>query len=107
MTVAEYIHRKNAIIEEVTGKTLVPDDQIIECKQVPLAMNDDSTTCPYCAIYAIPNESCKGCPMFEIENCPTYYSIIMHINGSLVAHPVIGDKLEELINEYNSELKYE
>ena len=107
MTVTEYIHRKNAIIEEVTSKILVPDDQIVECEQVPLKMNSDSTACPYCAIYIIPNRECKGCPMFEIESCPTYNSIIEHINGSLVAHPVIGDKLEELINEYNSELKYE
>lgn len=50
MTVTEYIHKKNAIIKEFTGKTLVPNDQIMECEQVPLSMDTDSIACPYCAI---------------------------------------------------------
>lgn len=107
MTVTEYIHKKNAIIKEFTGKTLVPNDQIMECEQVPLSMDTDSTACPYCAIFVNRHKVCKGCPMFSDECCPTYYTIIDYIGGSLVEDPIIGRRLRKLIKEYNSELKYD
>ena len=120
MTVTEYIKRKNKIIFDEIGVTLVPESQIEECEQWGLNMHSDAAICPYCLVYDQDggDNSCNGCPMFDAGNdCnaedwdSTWRDVCkelkMEDGGTyyIFNYPNFHQKLENLVNQYNEELK--
>ena len=73
MGTVEFIERKNAILETITGLQLVPTPQISECLdeiKEPLDVKNDADACPYCRVYY--DDDCEGCPMANADNeCDT------------------------------------
>jgi len=116
MTVTEFIKRKNEIVKRVTGLTLVPDDQIEECEQIKLQQSVSFKTlgagiCPYCMVYN-KDESCicNDCPMNKANNdCSEINSTWREINPVWRNKATESDmkELEELVKQYNKELKDE
>lgn len=106
MTVIEYINRKNTILFNKTGIQLIPDDQIVECKQVRLTKTTfASDMCPYCKVYI----DCMECPMKLAGNqCGTVtdtWSIMLRIYEGLATNSFVDDiELVELVDQYNREL---
>ena len=86
MTTIEFLTKKNEIVERVTGKVLVPDDQMEEVPFVELdtligaylsadTMSLHSKICPYCeahrdktAIHKYARINCEECIMDKAEN---------------------------------------
>ena len=128
MTVIEYIKRKNKIIFDVTGVTLVPESQIVEVvtdNDLGLSYNDRDLVlilgdvCPYCQTFYVQdnttdercfadNNEYSECPMSIAGNkCreredSTWWkaSEIWRVDASI---PDI-EKLESLVKEYNNTL---
>jgi len=80
MTSLEYMQKKNKLVEKVTGKILVPDDQLINVPYSEHFIPRDSlkgSNCPYCNIYYNDNIKCSKCPMYKDNYCidvdSTYY----------------------------------
>ena len=108
MLISTYTHRKQALLEAqgVTTK-LVPDDQIDDTvEQLPLSTDCDAEACPYCRVFY--SKDCDGCPMYKADNeCMydddnTYDKVRAELKGAeLFGMP----GLQELITQYNNELK--
>lgn len=111
MTVSEYIRKKNKIIFDVCGLTLVPEEQIEECPQFELSTIDDTYACPYCRVYLDYDDFCAKCPMSKAGNCcvddstDTYFVVANALGFSIVSNKRVIEKLEPLIEQYNNELK--
>ena len=117
MTVIEYINKKQEILKAngVTTK-LVPDDQLVECEQIPLftdGSRGNGGICPYCLVYyskdIYSGDSCTGCPMDTAgNNCSTtnsatastYLKVIRESTGYIKNLP----GMKELVLQYNKEL---
>lgn len=127
MTTLEYMKRKNEILKKMTGKELIPEDQMVEVDAYPLGMTDtltgidsasDGSICPYCIVYtdgecdSDDSDSCTLCPMKEAGNwcneeegpLPTYkivsnLLISIHRDGMFMEVP----EIKELVNEFNSQ----
>jgi hypothetical protein len=103
MTVEEYIRKKNEILYDITGITLVPEDQIIDIDPMKLSIESDSKACPYCIEYLFKYESCKSCPMFlagnecVVNDNNTYEETRNGLEGSIIKIK----KIRDLIKEYN------
>ena len=111
MTVTEFMQKKNEILRDITGLTLVPEEQIVEVPKTML--NTDSTDigngdiCPYCRIFM----NCNGCPMdiagnnCDISDNSTYEAVATEYNSlrgtySFYEEPMI----KVLVEQYNKEL---
>ncbi len=118
MTNIEFLTRKNEIIKDVTGRTLVPEDQIVELKHLPELTVDSGCgeelgthICTYCAIFYgdefnATDVNCTGCPMKEAGNrCNDKDSswrklkVIWEDN----AKDEDVEKLRDLVIQYNDE----
>ena len=122
MTVTEYIKRKNKIIFDEIGVTLVPESQIKECPQKFLNTGSDANMCPYCLVYDQDSEDtkCEGCPMYDAENdCnaedwdSTWRDVCRELKMEgggtyyIFNYPKFHQILQNLVNQYNEELKNE
>ena len=105
MTTTELINKKNQIVFNVTGKMLVPVDQIVEVKVVRLEphFNIRSDNCTYCELFL--DNGCKDCPMALAENeCVKDVNNTYDICNRLWNQKVTQEdeqKLYDLIVEYN------
>lgn len=127
MTIKEYLIAKNAIIFKYTNVVLVPENQIIDMKPIPLIdqSGNDMGICPYCIeFYDLdkPN-TCNGCPMFDANNgclskhnprvSESTYSQVASLSGigGIWNHPddetkaLWYEELKTLLIQYNEELK--
>jgi hypothetical protein len=112
MKVTEFIRRKNAILFDITGITLVPEDQIEEVEAKPLTKNwTNGGLCPYCRLYNQLDDivDCSQCIMSKRGNeCnginSTYKQIIKALsdNYMLISFERIP-KVKALISEYNKQ----
>ena len=103
MSVKEYIKKKNEILKEHTGITLVPEDQITNPELLTkLNMGLDRFFCPYCVLY-----SCYECPMSKagnecMDNDSSYQRIRKDTNNRLRSiHTPFHSELKELVEEFN------
>ena len=112
MTVVEFISRKNTILREITGVTLVPADQILEVESKPLSSEktSDAGICPYCVIYV--GNRCIDCPMYKANNgclnsdeedTGTYKQVIIALNTRIAAVP----EIQSLVREFNQQFTKE
>ena len=112
MSVVEYLTRKNKMIEELCGVTLVPEGQIVEIEKRPLSMENDGEACPYCQIYysydPMNNKvNCTGCPMYMQGNGCNFYESnsswgrVRSKIGVITDNDTIEPQLFSLIEEYN------
>ena len=111
MTVVDFIERKNELVFEATGYTLVPSDQIVEVVKMPLNLGtSDAEICPYCALYIeedFERDACEGCPMEKAANrCGvdtgnTYSNIQIDLGEGegIISFPGV----EALVDLYNKE----
>ena len=113
MTVVEFLQRKNEIIRDATGISLVPDNQIQKYEHDGfLSMKNDQYACPYCDMFF--SNNCIGCPMDTAgNNCTneysTYNQVIDVINRiekaeTITSFRVIKKRLAHLIGQYNAEV---
>ena len=116
MTVTEFLIKKNKIIKHYTGLTLVPEEQIEECKQYPLIIDSNAGICPYCLAYYKKEHTCRNCPMAKQHNkCDdeksTYQDVIdfcfeHYVTLRLTAKQTpFYNELKSLVKKYNKELK--
>ena len=72
MNTKKFIKKKNKIIKKVTGRTMVPKDQIVNIPKQKLSEDYYSSKgltdliCPYCRLYF--SNECVDCPMHEAKN---------------------------------------
>jgi hypothetical protein len=62
MTALEYMKKKNKLVFKVTGKVLIPKDQLVDVEFSDEFEPEEwlnATNCPYCNLH----ESCETCPM--------------------------------------------
>lgn len=129
MTALEFMDRKNAILEELTGEILIPSDQLRDVVALPLgkvrriAESDvisDASICPYCVKYidkSLPEaEECTRCPMFLHDNwCnddpeesySTYNIVIAAVKEANEDYRLFIDvpEIKALVDEYNSQFE--
>ena len=114
MLVIEFIARKNKIIFDACGVTLVPQEQIKEIPKNKLGTSGDSDACPYCREFLI--LKCVGCPMMEAGNhCgddgSTWVLVREALNKDLgrgiaphIIFSGVSKDLKILITEFNKDL---
>ena len=113
MKVTEFIRRKNEILFDLTGVTLVPEDQIEEVEAKPLHGNwSNGGLCPYCRVYeqlADGLVDCSQCIMSKRGNeCNGFNSTYrqmttaLHDNGISAAYKRIPE-IMALAREYNEQ----
>ena len=127
MRMTELIKRKNKILFDLTGLTLVPFNQVeelekkilVEAGDVGEGILSDSMICPYCVVAAQTHDGgvdCSDCPMSMAGNScnrspdeedSTYTAMIKKLAtlGYSQLNEVPG--MDDLVREYNSELKDE
>jgi len=72
MTALEYMIKKNELVKRVTGKILIPREQL---EEVPYSSEFEpsieirSYNCPYCNLFY--NNRCCKCPMYKDNYCLT------------------------------------
>jgi len=124
MSVVEFIQRKNQIIFDDLGVTLVPEDQIEECTKHKLFLDINPTSaCPYCAVYYYnpeeddedsddPDLWCPHCPMAKAGNVCGIHAddTFTTFTDSLGVTTVMeyyksSSKIAKLYEEYNKQFK--
>ena len=120
MTVTSYMRSKNKILREHIGIDfdLVPEDQIKECTQYLLSVDDSANSCPYCLEYL--EGDCRGCPMRIAGNeCDDSddgddtwaryiaYAEEMGIDMHTFPASLAYEPMKKLIEQYNRELTKE
>ena len=109
MTTIEFMTRKNAILKEMTGLVLIPEDQLKAVAPERLYMDDsDGGMCPYCQTFDAMID-CEDCPMsIAGNNCEqrdsTYMAVYNHLKeSSQTIHetPAILD----LVAEFNKQFE--
>lgn len=115
MTPMEYMHKKNALIEDATGLTLIPENQIKDIEIKELSLDNDIYACPYCEEYYPMggDTECNGCPMFEKENScfawnSSYRGVMNSLERSFPDHYGVSivehiPGIEDLVIQYNKE----
>jgi len=72
MTSKQYLKKKNKIVKNVTGVTLIPKDQIVKhpfvelTEDLAILFKLPAVCCTYCQLYQ--EDSCKKCPMAKAGN---------------------------------------
>ena len=113
MKITEFIRRKNAILFDITGITLVPEDQIEEVETKPLSNSwPNGELCPYCKMYAQPgdyNIDCSQCIMSKRCNecnnpASTYQQVVYALKsaGMVIRFNAIPE-IMALTSEYNEQ----
>lgn len=111
MTTVEYLRRKNKILKELTGITLVPESQIVAVPKLKLKEDYDGGICPYCiafdlSSYAYAWNKCKLCPMSLQDNgCYNVLSTYNQVRQKLPEDICDIPAIQELVKEYNSQFK--
>ena len=108
MSTLELMIKKNAIFEELTGVTLIPDDQLVDTVRMPLSSRSSVLACPYCQLYNH-NIDCTECPMAKANNnCKfTENSTFDQVNRHLLCSIPDEPALIKLIAEYNKSNGFE
>ncbi len=106
MSVKEFIKKKNKIIYDELGVTLVPEDQIEECPKHKLVTYSATRACPYCVVYF--NDYCVACPMYKADNeCKSIGSTWSRFHLKLDISPTefynSNKKLQKLYDDYNKQ----
>jgi len=71
MNSLEYMIKKNELVKKVTGKVLIPKEQLVNIQYSDAfepSKNLSIINCPYCNIYHNSGFKCSGCPMDEANN---------------------------------------
>lgn len=106
MTTLEFIKKKNEIIRNHCGVTLIPEAQMIDLPKVKLTMEMDREACPYCVMFL--RNQCRECPMFLAGNdCHEPHSTYAEMCDVVGDKDMVGKstpwhkELSELIQSYN------
>ena len=70
MTSLEYLIKKNELVERVTGKILIPSDQLEDVpysEEFKPSEDLNGSNCPYCVALA-PCDTCEPCIMYKRGN---------------------------------------
>jgi len=108
MTTTELINKKNQIVFNVTGKMLVPVDQIVEVEAIRLEpmLHLSGSSCIYCEVF---RSGCSNCPMAMAGNeCIKDENNTFEVCAKLWKEKATKEdkeKLYDLIVEYNTALK--
>ncbi len=102
MTTLEYMTKKNELVKRVTGKTLIPEGQLVEVKlsnnfkpNIVLA----ASNCPYCLIYEDSDKECEGCIMNIANNrCGVHIHNTWEVCSSLWEGKATDKNKDELYN---------
>jgi len=80
MTSLEYMQKKNKLVKRVTGKVLIPNDQLKNVRysrEFKPSISLKDINCPYCVFY----DSCSDCPMSRAgNNCNSIDSTFSVVN---------------------------
>ena len=103
MSPLDYMKKKNKILFDITGKWLIPKDQLMNVEARKLGYKD-SDICPYCLLYL--EDGCKECPMCKAGNrCVFYSSTYGKIRKEIVYHFYGIPKIVKLVKKYNKQFK--
>jgi hypothetical protein len=108
MSVKEFIKKKNKIIYDEFGITLVPEDQIEECPKHKLDTYSAIRACPYCVVYV--NDRCVDCPMYKAGNecnsvVSTWSNFHLKLGMNLIEFYESNKKIQKLYAKYNKQFK--
>lgn len=108
MSVSKFLKRKNEILKEYTGLTLIPENQIKDIEPMKLSASLNTSCCPYCQVYLIEYDdiACENCPMGKAGNeCSSMNSTWFKVSDKLVdKHHLAVSRVPEiiaLVDEYN------
>lgn len=105
MTALDYLKKKNELVRRVTGKTLIPEYQLVEHELTKeelagfrpnFGLSVDN--CTYCIMYIVGRNSCKNCPMYRAGN---------HCAEEKSTYEKARGKWEQKSTQYDKEALYE